>query len=86
MSWIKVRKALFYFIYSIVIAIFAVELLLRFFLPVMSTGTSTGIGAKWYEMYWQPINTSRNYRLLNELYVKGDAHGSNGNERLSLDF
>ena len=57
MSWIKVRKALFYFIYSIVIAIFAVELLLRFFGPVMSTGTSTGIGAKWYEMYWQPINT-----------------------------
>ena len=57
MSWIKVRKALFYSLYSIVVAIFIVELLIRFFWPVMSTGTGTGIGREWFKMYWQPINT-----------------------------
>ena len=57
MSWIKIKSILLYSMYSIVVAIVIVEVLLRLFVTPFSTGNGSGIGRKWSEIYWQPVNS-----------------------------
>ena len=57
MSWTDVKSGLLYLVYAFVVGIILAEVLIRIFVPPMSTGFGGGTGIEWKKEYWRPINS-----------------------------